>query len=91
MIDACANANVGTKVQAASARDLAAPPQQVLNVKRRIASGEISGSGLFVAGPALTKGGNPNAIHTVNVSGPADARAKTGQLIDAGVDWIKIL
>ena len=74
-----------------TARDLAAPPQQVLNVKRRIASGEIPGPGLFVAGPALTKGGNPNAVHTLNVSGAADARAKTGQLIDAGVDWVKII
>ena len=74
-----------------TARDLAAPLQPILAVKRRIASGEISGAGLYVAGPALTKGGNPNAVQTVNVSGAADARAKTGQLIDAGVDWIKII
>jgi imidazolonepropionase-like amidohydrolase len=74
-----------------TARDLAAPLQPILTVKQRIASGEISGAGLHVAGPALTKGGNPNAVQTWNVSGAADARAKTAQLIDAGVDWIKII
>ena len=74
-----------------TARDLAAPLQPILAVKRRIASAEISGAGLYVAGPALTKGGNPNAIQAWNVSGAADAKAKTRQLIDAGVDWIKII
>jgi imidazolonepropionase-like amidohydrolase len=74
-----------------TARDLAAPPQPILAVKRRIAGGEIPGPALYVAGPALTKGGNPNAVQTWNVSGAADAKAKTSQLIDAGVDWIKII
>ncbi|MEO8256639.1 MAG: amidohydrolase family protein [Acidobacteriota bacterium] len=74
-----------------TARDLAAPALPILAVKRRIASGQIPGPALYVAGPALTKGGNPNAVQTLNVSGAADARAKTGQLIDAGVDWIKII
>jgi imidazolonepropionase-like amidohydrolase len=46
---------------------------------------------MYVAGPALTKGANANAVQTVNVSGAADAKAKTRQLIDAGVDWIKII
>ena len=72
-------------------RDLAAPPQPILAVKKRIASGEIPGPMLYVAGPALTKGANPGAVHTLNVSGAADAQAKTRQLIDAGVDWIKII
>ena len=74
-----------------SARDLAAPAQPILAVKKRIASGEIPGPTLYVAGPALTKGGNPNAVQTWNVSGAADAKAKTSQLIDAGVDWIKVI
>jgi imidazolonepropionase-like amidohydrolase len=72
-------------------RDLAAPPQPILAVKRRIASGEIRGPTLYVAGPALTKGANPNAVHTWNVSDAADAKTKTRQLVDAGVDWIKII
>ena len=74
-----------------TARDLAAPPREIVAVKKRIANGEIPGPTLYVAGPALTKGGNPNAVQTWNVSGAADARAKTRQLIDEGVDWIKIL
>src|SRR5688572_32798207 len=74
-----------------SVRDLAAPPQPILAVKKRIASGEIAGPTLYVAGPALTKGGNPNAVQTWNVSGAADAAEKTRQLIDDGVDWIKVV
>jgi imidazolonepropionase-like amidohydrolase len=74
-----------------SVRDLAAPPQPILAVKKRIAAGEIAGPTLYVAGPALTKGGNPNAVQTWSVSGAADAKAKTSQLIDAGVDWIKVI
>jgi imidazolonepropionase-like amidohydrolase len=74
-----------------SVRDLAAPPQPILAVKKRIASGEIPGPTLYVAGPALTKSGNPNAVQTWNVSGAADATEKTRQLIDDGVDWIKVV
>jgi imidazolonepropionase-like amidohydrolase len=72
-------------------RDLAAPPQPILAVKKRIANGEIPGPTLYVAGPALTKGANPNAVQTWNVSGVADAKVKTSQLVDAGVDWIKVI
>ena len=72
-------------------RDLAAPPREILALKKRIANGEIPGPTLYVAGPALTKGANPNAVHTWNVAGATDARAKTKQLIDDGVDWIKII
>jgi imidazolonepropionase-like amidohydrolase len=72
-------------------RDLAAPLQPIVAVKKRIASGDIPGPTMYVAGPALSKGANPNAVQTVNVSGASDAKAKTRQLIDAGVDWIKII
>jgi len=72
-------------------RDLAAAPGPILAVRKRIASGEIPGPTVYVAGPALTKGANPNAVQTWNVSGAADARAKTSQLVDAGVDWIKVI
>jgi imidazolonepropionase-like amidohydrolase len=76
---------------ATTVRDLAAPPQPILAVKKRIASGQIPGPTLYVAGPALTKGASPTAVQTWNVSGAADAKAKTSQLLDAGVDWIKII
>jgi imidazolonepropionase-like amidohydrolase len=72
-------------------RDLAAPPGPILAVKKRIANDEIAGPTLHVAGPALTKGGAPTAVQTWNVSGPDDAKAKTAKLIEAGVDWIKVI
>ena len=72
-------------------RDLAAPLQPILAVKQRIANGQLRGPTLYVAGPALTKGAPPNAVQTWNVSGAADAKAKTSQLIEAGVDWIKVI
>jgi len=72
-------------------RDLAAPLRDIVSVKKRIASGELPGPTLYVAGPALTKGGNPGAVHIENVAGADDARAKTRRLIDGGVDWIKII
>ena len=74
-----------------TARDLAAPLEPVTAVARRIAAGDIPGPTLYVAGPALTKGGAANAVQTWNVAGAADARAKTNRLIDGGVDWIKII
>ena len=74
-----------------SARDLAAPPQEILAVKKRIASGELPGPTLYVSGPALTKNGNPGAVQTWSVADVVDARMKTRQLIEAGVDWIKIV
>jgi len=74
-----------------TARDLAAPARQIIAVKKRIANGELPGPTLYVAGPALTKGANPNAVQVQNVSGAGDARAKTRALIDQGVDWIKII
>jgi len=72
-------------------RDLAAPAREIVAVKQRIARGDLPGPTLYVAGPALTKGANPNAVQTQNVSGADDARAKTRQLIEQGVDWIKII
>ena len=74
-----------------SVRDLGAPPG-IVNVKKRIASGEMPGPTLYVSGPVLSKGsGGAPAPHVWNVADVADARAKTIQLIDAGVDWIKLL
>jgi imidazolonepropionase-like amidohydrolase len=74
-----------------SVRDLAAPAAMILAVKKRIASGEIPGPTLYVAGPALT--GNRTATLTpqfLAIQDVADARAKTKKLIDDGVDVVKI-
>ena len=74
-----------------SVRDLAAPAQAILSVKKQIADGKLPGPTLYVAGPALT--GNRTATLTpqfMAISSEADARAKARQLIDAGVDVIKM-
>ena len=74
-----------------SVRDLAAPPEAILAVKKRVAAGELPGPTMYVAGPALT--GNRTATLTpqfLAITSPADAKAKVDQLVDAGVDIIKL-
>ena len=76
-----------------SVRDLAAPPDAILAVKKRIASGELPGPTLYVAGPALAKlapGQTTTTPQFLPIIDAADARAKTRRLIDAGVDVVKI-
>lgn len=76
-----------------SARDLGAPLEPSLEVKRRIASGEIPGPRLFVSGPFLQRAPYEpwQADYRWGVQGAADARQKTQRLIDAGVDVIKLI
>jgi imidazolonepropionase-like amidohydrolase len=76
-----------------SVRDLAAPADAILGVKKRIASGEIPGPTLYAAGPALAKMAPdqpPPTSQLLPIADAADARAKTRQLLDAGADTIKI-
>jgi imidazolonepropionase-like amidohydrolase len=76
-----------------SVRDLAAPADAILAVKKRIASGELPGPTLYAAGPALAKmAPNQNAPTSqfLPIADAADARQKARQLLDAGVDVIKI-
>jgi len=76
-----------------SVRDLAAPADAILAVKKRIAAGELPGPTLYAAGPALAKLGPGQTTTTsqfLPIAGEADARAKVRQLADAGVDLIKI-
>jgi imidazolonepropionase-like amidohydrolase len=76
-----------------SVRDLAAPADAMLAVKKRLASGALPGPTLYAAGPALAKLA-PNQTTVTSqflpVIDAADARAKTRRLIDAGVDVVKI-
>lgn len=75
-----------------SARDLGAPLQDSINVKRRIEAGEIPGPRLFVSGPFLQHRAYPGteafrwSIHSVK-----DARQKVDKLAEAGVDIIKLI
>ena len=76
-----------------SARDLGAPLDEILEVKRRIAAGEIPGPRLFVSGPFIQHAPYEpwQAEYRWGVNGAADARQKVQQLIDAGVDVIKLI
>ena len=74
-------------------RDLGAPLEDILEVKRRIESGRIPGPRLFVSGPFIQRA--PYAPYEARfrwgVDGAADARAKVQKLVDAGVDFIKLI
>jgi imidazolonepropionase-like amidohydrolase len=75
-----------------SARDLGAPLDDILWLKREIAEGRLPGPRMFVSGPFIQKTTGPSqALFRWTVDGEADARAKTRQLIDAGVDLIKVI
>jgi imidazolonepropionase-like amidohydrolase len=75
------------------ARELGAPLEDVLDVKRRIESGEIPGPRLFVSGPFLQH--RPYSDYEKEfrwgVTGAADARAKVQKIVDAGVDLVKLI
>src|SRR5262245_29023960 len=76
-----------------SVRDLAAPADAILAVKKRIASGELPGPTLYAAGPALAKmapNQGPPTNQFLPIADASDARQKTRQLLDAGVDVVKI-
>lgn len=76
-----------------TARDVGAPLEDILDVKRRIAQGEIPGPRLFVSGPFIQH--EPYAPYEARfrwgVKGADDARAKVRRLIQAGVDLIKLI
>ena len=75
------------------ARELGAPLDDVLQVKRRIEKGEIPGPRLFVSGPFIQHA--PYSEYEKEfrwgVSGAADARAKVQRIVDAGVDLVKLI
>lgn len=73
-------------------RDVGAPLDDIINVRDRIARGEIPGSRVFVSGPILQHEVPPlQAAFRWAVRGADDARAKTQQLLKAGVDLIKVI
>ena len=75
-----------------TARDLGAPLAESLEVRERIANGEIPGPRLFVSGPFIQHIPYPGReAYRWGVSGVRDARAKVKRLADAGVDVIKLI
>lgn len=75
-----------------TARDLGAPLDDSLSVRRRIASGEIPGPRLFISGPFIQNKPYPGTeAYRWGVDNPRDARAKVRRLAEAGVDVIKMV
>ncbi len=76
-----------------SARDLGGPLDDILAVKKRIAAGEIPGPRLFVSGPFIQRAAYEpwQAEYRWGVNGADDARRKVQQIIDAGVDVVKLI
>ncbi|MCC7053420.1 MAG: amidohydrolase family protein [Gemmatimonadaceae bacterium] len=76
-----------------TARDLGARLDDILSVKRRIASGEIPGPRLFVTGPFIQHAAYERYEEAFRwgVTGAEDARRKVTTLLDAGVDQIKLI
>ena len=86
-----------------SARDLGAPLDDIMWLKREIEAGRLPGPRMFVSGPFLQHSLPPatgsstafdsevQASFRWPVNGAEDARAKTRRLIDAGVDVIKVI
>src|SRR5262245_54713628 len=72
-------------------RDLGAPLDEILHVKKRIAAGEIPGPRLFVSGPFIQHRPYFEYEKFVRwgVEGAEDARAKVKKLVEAGADFIK--
>ena len=76
-----------------TARDLGAPLEDIIAVKRRIERNEIPGPRLFVSGPFIQHAPYEEYERPFRwgVSGADDARAKVQRLIAAGVDVIKLI
>jgi imidazolonepropionase-like amidohydrolase len=75
-----------------SVRDLGAPLEAILEVKRRIRAGEIPGATIYTSGPFLQHAPYPGTERfRWGINGPADARTKVTRLADAGVDVIKLI
>jgi imidazolonepropionase-like amidohydrolase len=75
-----------------SARDLGAPLEESISVRRRIESGEIPGPRLYVSGPFIQHEAYPGEeAYRWGVKGADDARRKVRKLAEAGVDLIKLI
>ena len=75
-----------------SARDLGAPLDASINVRTRIAKGEIPGPTLYVSGPFIQHEAYPGTEDfRWGVKGAEDARTKVRRLADAGVNVIKLI
>jgi imidazolonepropionase-like amidohydrolase len=74
-------------------RDLGARLEDILPVRDRIARGEIPGPRVFASGPFLQKAPYEEYEKEFRwgIASAEEARAKTQKLVDAGVDFIKLI
>jgi imidazolonepropionase-like amidohydrolase len=74
-------------------RDLGARLEDILPVRERIARGEIPGPRVYASGPFLQRAPYEEYEKEFRwgINGAADAQAKTQKLVDAGVDFIKLI
>lgn len=75
-----------------SVRDLGAPLDEILTLKRRVDAGELPGPTIYPSGPFLQHAPYPGTeAFRWGINGPDDARAKVRRLADAGVKVIKLI
>ncbi len=75
-----------------SARDLGAPLEESIAVRDAINRGDIPGPTMYMSGPFIQKQPYPGTeAFRWGVDGPKDAQAKVRQLVEAGVDCIKLI
>jgi len=75
-----------------SARELGAPLEDILAIREQIQRGDIPGPTLYVSGPFLQHEPYPGEeLYRWGIDGVEDARAKVRQLVEAGVDYIKLI
>lgn len=75
-----------------SARDLGAPLEDSMTIKKQIENGDIPGPRLYVSGPFLQHKPYPGTEHyRWGIDGVKDAKRKVNKLADAGVDIIKLI
>jgi imidazolonepropionase-like amidohydrolase len=75
-----------------SARDLGAPLEDSVSVKRRVESGEIPGPRLYMSGPFLQHEAYPGTEnYRWGVKSVREAKDKVNQIADAGLDIIKLI
>ena len=75
-----------------STRDLGAPLEPSLQVKKQIENGEIPGPRLYISGPFIQHAPYPGTEnYRWGVASVAEANAKVDLLADAGVDVIKLI
>ncbi len=74
-----------------SVRDIASPLVASLAMRRRVAEGYAVGPGVYVGGPALAAYADAAARpYQLPVSGVADARSRTAELVRDGVDFVVV-